>query len=185
MLALYLSMLDTNDERDKMTTIYEDNHLFCISIAMKITGNMAMAEDAVHNAFIEIIKRKEKYFALDGSVLRASLVIIVKNKAIDLLRERKRIVDDPIDGVEGYPDTDEFPILEQLSARETYESLRTAIGSLGDIHKSVLRMKYFEDLSNAEIAERLGITKKHVETRLYRAKEFLKKAMVSEGKVNE
>jgi DNA-directed RNA polymerase specialized sigma subunit, sigma24 homolog len=101
MLALYLSILDTDAERDKMTSIYEHNHLFCISIAMKVTGNMAMAEDAVHNAFLEIIKRKEKYFALDGSVLRASLVIIVKNKSIDLLRERKKIADDPIDGVEG------------------------------------------------------------------------------------
>ena len=185
MLALYLSILDTDAERDKMTSIYEDNHLFCISIAMKITGNMSMAEDAVHNAFIEIIKRKEKYFALDGSVLRASLVIIVKNKSIDLLRERKRIADDPIDGVDGYPDTNEFPVLEQLSARESYESLRKAVDSLGDIHKAILRMKYFEDLSNSEIAERLGITNKHVETRLYRAKEFLKKALVSEGKVNE
>ena len=58
--------------------------------ALKITRqNQAMAADAVHNAFISIIKDKEKYFYLDIKDFHFSAVIIVKNKCIDLLKKKK------------------------------------------------------------------------------------------------
>ncbi len=84
MLAFYISMLETEQERDKMTEIYEEHRHALLKYALKITRhNQAMAEDAVHNAFISIIKDKEKYFHLDSRDFRFSSVIIVKNKCIE------------------------------------------------------------------------------------------------------
>jgi len=65
-----------------MTSIYEDNRLFCISIAMKITGNMSMAEDAVHNAFIEIIKEKKNILRLTVCLLRNKELLRIMNRQI-------------------------------------------------------------------------------------------------------
>lgn len=51
--------------------------------------NQDMAEEAVHNAFISIIQKKEKYLILDCRDFRRSAVIIVRNKCIDILRKQK------------------------------------------------------------------------------------------------
>ena len=60
-LTIYLSMLDTEQERKKMTDIYEEYKYALLHYAMKIMRNQDMAEDAVHNAFISIIQKKQKY----------------------------------------------------------------------------------------------------------------------------
>lgn len=46
--------------------------------------NQDMAEEAVHNAFISIIQKKEKYLILDCRDFRRSTVIIVRIKFIDI-----------------------------------------------------------------------------------------------------
>jgi RNA polymerase sigma-70 factor (ECF subfamily) len=51
-------------ERVRIADIYEKYRYTCLYIAMKITNNKQNAEDAVEDAFIEIIKRKEKILAL-------------------------------------------------------------------------------------------------------------------------
>lgn len=59
LLTLYLSMLDNEQERKKMTDLYEENKYVLLRYALKITGNQSMAEDAIHNAFISIIEKKK------------------------------------------------------------------------------------------------------------------------------
>lgn len=54
-------MLETEQERNRMTEIYEEHRHALLLYAVKLTKNQEMAEDAVHNAFISIIKEKEKY----------------------------------------------------------------------------------------------------------------------------
>lgn len=101
MLAFYISMLETEQDRDKMAEIYEEHRYALLKYALKITShNQEMAEDAVHNAFISIINEKEKYFHLDSRDFRCLAVIIVKNKCIDLLRKEKRYVDIAMDELE-------------------------------------------------------------------------------------
>lgn len=52
--------------------------------------------------------------------------------------------------------------------------------SLRGTSKNVLELKYYQELSNSEIAEILGISKKHVEVRLNRAKGALRKIVEKE-----
>ena len=75
LLTVYLSMLDTEQERKKMTDLYEEHKYTLLHYAMKIIRNQEMAEDAVHNAFISIIKKKEKFFYLDCRDFRRSVGI--------------------------------------------------------------------------------------------------------------
>ena len=56
MLTIYLSVLDTEQERKKMTDLYEEHKYVLLRYAIKITGSQSMAEDAVHNTFISIIE---------------------------------------------------------------------------------------------------------------------------------
>ena len=113
MLALYISMLETGHERNKMTELYEEHRYALLMYALKVTNNnQAMAEDAVHNAFLSIIKEKENIYIWTAD-FRALSVIIVRNKCIDLLRKEKPYADITMDELEIYLESKENPLMSR------------------------------------------------------------------------
>ena len=58
MLAFYISTLDTEKERNRMTALYEEHKNALYKYALKFLKNKELAEDAVHNAFISILELK-------------------------------------------------------------------------------------------------------------------------------
>ena len=61
MLALYLQMLDTPEEKIRFEQIYEKYRGLMYHVADNILHNRQDAEDAVHNAFLQIIKHFKKF----------------------------------------------------------------------------------------------------------------------------
>lgn len=185
LLTLYLSMLDNEQERKKMTDLYKEHKYVLLRYAMKITCNQSMAEDAVHNAFISIIEKKEKYLKLDCMDFRRSAVIIVRNKCIDILRKQKPFANKSIEELEIFLESDEVPVDEQILFLSEYELIRKYMNSIDEISRQVLIMKYVQSMSYKEIGEELGMTPKHVDTRVMRAKEKVRKLMEKGEKCEE
>lgn len=169
-------MLETEQECKKMADVYEEHKHALLMYALKITGfNQAMAEDAVHNAFISIIKEKEKYLYLDSRDFRFSAVVIVRNKCIDLLRKEKAFANIPIDELEIFLESNDKPIDEQVIISSEYQAIRKHMLDIDEISRQVLIMKYVLGMSYKEIGEKLNMTQKHVDTRILRAKEKVRK----------
>lgn len=185
LLTIYLSMLETEQERKKMTDLYEEHKYPLLMYAKKITGSQEMAEDAIHNAFISIIQKKEKYFNLDCMDFRRSAVIIVRNKCFDLLRKQKPYSNKSIEELEIFLESDEVPVDEQVIFDSEYELIRKYINSIDEISKQVLIMKYILNMSYKEIGEELGMTPKHIDTRIMRAKVKVRKLMEKDVMYNE
>ncbi len=61
-----------------------------------------------------------------------------------------------------------------------YEALLRYLERIDEISSQILIMKYEQGFSYKEIGERLNMTPSHVQTRIYRAKEKLKKLMREE-----
>lgn len=137
MLIVYLSMIDSDQERKKMTEIYEEHKYALLHYAMNIIKNQSMAEDAVHNAFISIIENKEKYFNLDCRDFRRSAVVIVRHKCIDILRKQKPFSNKSIEELEIFLESDEIPVDDQISFLSEYELIRKHMNSKvkGGIYK--------------------------------------------------
>ncbi|WP_312810198.1 RNA polymerase sigma factor [Sedimentibacter sp.] len=185
MLTIYLSMLDTEQERKKMTDLYEEHKYALLHYAMKIMRDQDMAEDAVHNAFISIIQKKEKYLYLDCRDFRRSAVIIVRNKCIDILRKQKPYSNKSIEELEIFLESNEVPVEEQVIFESEYELIRKYLNIIDEISKQVLLMKYILNMSYKEIGEELGMTSKHVDTRIMRAKEKVRKLVEKDVKYDE
>lgn len=181
MLYLYCAMLETDTERNIMTKIYEQHKHFLLAYALKIVQDRATAEDAVHNTFIAIIEHKEKYFSLDCMDFRRSAVIIVRNKCFDLLRKQKPFVDKPIEDLEIYLEPEGISVEQKVENMYEYELIRKHLNSIDEISRQVLLLKYIEGLSYNEIGEKLGMTPKHVDTRIMRAKEKVRKLVEKEA----
>jgi RNA polymerase sigma-70 factor (ECF subfamily) len=161
-----------------MSKIYEEYEPLMLRYALSLTKNKEMAEDAVHNAFLAIIRRKEKYLSLSCRDLRNLIVIITKNKCIDLLRQRKKYVDIQIDDMGDVLAANELPIEEHVILKDEFESVREHLMSLDERSRLVLEMKYILGMTYNEIGEHLGLTSKHVETCITRAKEKVRRLAI-------
>ena len=185
MLQFYLAVLDTDEERIKMSEIYETYQPLMLRYALKITQSQQLAEDAVHDAFLAIIKHKEKYFSKCCTDLRNSIVIIVKRKCIDLLRKTNPMVDEPIDDMEHLLKSEDTPIEEHIVLTEEYEMLRKHVSKLDETSQIILEMRYILGMSHKEISEELNMTLSHVNTKIVRAKAKVRKLIITGGELVE
>jgi len=178
-------MIDTDPEKRKMIDLYEEHKYALLMYAKKMMESQDLAEDAVHNAFISIIQKKEKYLNLNDIDFRRSAVIIVRNKCIDLLRKQNPFANKSIEELEIFLESDQVPVEEQVIFESEYDAIRKYMNSIDEISKQVLIMKYILNMSYKEIGEELGMSPKHVDTRIMRAKEKVRKLMEKDGKYNE
>ena len=115
---------------DALEVVYDRHGGAAYSLAYRIVGERAAAEDVVQEAFISIWRSGARYDRARGSV-RSWMLGIVRNRAIDLLRSKTGRA--PLD-------FDDDAILEQRVAgerteeealqRETADEVRGAIGEL-------------------------------------------------------
>lgn len=92
MLAVLLTALESDEDRLRFIEIYERYHARMEQIAMRILVNQTDAEDAVQNAFMQVIRHFEKVSEIPCENLPFWIISIVKNEAIMILRRNKRIV---------------------------------------------------------------------------------------------
>lgn len=180
MLMFYLALLDTVEERLKISDLYENHKNRLKAVALSMTHNQSMAEDAVHNTFLSIIKHKKKIFSMNEIDFFKWSVIVVKAKCIDLLRRDQHFVEPESDAwVESLPTHDD-PIDVQIARKDMYERLMEHIAKLDDINRQILEMKYLLQMSFQEIATELGFTPDQINSRIARARAKIRKQMEQE-----
>ena len=84
MLIFYMSLIDSDESKDKFESLYLKYRKHMKHIAMKILGDEHLAEDAVHNAFVKIISNLEKFNKIDCQETRNLIVIIIRSASIDM-----------------------------------------------------------------------------------------------------
>jgi RNA polymerase sigma-70 factor (ECF subfamily) len=157
---------------DAFEVIYDRHASAAYSLASRICGTRAMAEDVVQEAFLSLWRRLDDYDPARGE-LRSWLLRIVHNGAIDRLRHG-RMQDGRRASDEGIEDRLEAPERTDLEVeqREQAGEVRTALDALPSEQRRVIELAYFEGLSQTQIASllempvgtvkgrmRLGLTK--------------------------
>jgi len=62
-MLIYITLLETEDERNRFINAYEKYKPYVIRYALSILQNDNQAEDAVHEAFVALILNKDKYLS--------------------------------------------------------------------------------------------------------------------------
>ena len=168
-MMIYLSTIDTPEERSKFEQVYLKYRDLMFHAANRILHNDHDAEDAVHQAFLSILKHLDKISLAERKKTRAFVVVIVERKAIDLLRNRIRL--------------DETVLLEEIAAVPAQEKLglEEAIELLPEHYRNILTLKYVTGFTTSELAKMMGITASGVSKLLFRAKEELKEILRKDG----
>ena len=89
MLGLYLSMLDTAEEKSKFEELYNLHRQDMYRVANGILNDTYEAEDAVHEAFLRVANHFSEISEIKHTETRAYLITIVKNISLDILRKKK------------------------------------------------------------------------------------------------
>jgi RNA polymerase sigma-70 factor (ECF subfamily) len=178
-------MLETDDERKLFADFYDAHYGKCVALAFSITRNHAWAEDAVHNAFLKMIRHKDKYFVDLRKRTRTQIVIMVKSAAIDLLRCEKRLDHVLLDDYETIIPNDEPDALRFVTSKEAVEKLQYYVSQLDEVSQTLYEMKWLLEQSDSEIAEEIGISKNAVAIRIHKIRKGLLENMKKDGYLDE
>jgi len=167
-------MLETEVEQKKMIQIYEKYKSLMFNVAIKILKNNEHAEDAVHEAFIAIINHKDKYLQNSCPDIGVPIVIITKNKCLDILKKAGNKLEN-IDDHEYCLESDVMSPDNLIIQKDEYEILRNHLQKLDDVSKNILEMRYVLGLSHKEIADVTGLNLENINKKIMRAKNRVRK----------
>ena len=162
-MLVYLSMIDTPEDRDKFERIYIQYRNLMYHVAYGILGNHFDAEDAVHQAFVAIIRNLQKIGEINSPQTRSFVVLITERKAIDIIRTSHR--------------NKNLPIEEECIGVEVPlpgdSGLADVLAELPAHYREILLLRYDNGYSVVELAQILGMTQSGVRKLIGRAKKKL------------
>ena len=168
MLAFFLAALESEDDKRRFVAVYEQYHEKMEMIALHILGSQHDAEDAVQNAFLQMIRNIKKIYEIPCEELPFWIISIVKNEALMILRKKRNVV--PLE------DWDRF----ERSAGGGYTELVELFRQLPETYRAVLEMKLLIGYTDREIAQKLGLSETAVSSRASRGRALLRKLIEKE-----
>jgi RNA polymerase sigma-70 factor, ECF subfamily len=184
---------------DALAALY-DRHVDAVfAAAIRLTSDRQVAEEVVQETFLALWNRAELFNPGTGS-LAAWLHTIARNRTVDRLRaagRRPKLV--PLSAASGSDENDTAALERivitghvlggadlgpgpegELAASELRDVIRVALADLPEHERTALVLAYSADLTQSEIAERLGWPLGTVKTRTRRALLRLREVLAEE-----
>ena len=153
-------------------------------VALAYLRNREDAQDAVNDAIIRLIPKVSELRGKDRSVLRPYIVSTMKRTALNIIRKKKtvreRMHSAGMEEMEAYADQ-KADVDTAVIANSTSAELRKAVERLTDRERTVLRLKYFEGWSDADIAQWLGLAESSSRVYLVRARRHMYEILRGQG----
>jgi len=179
MLTNLLLLLETEQDREQFTEIYQLCKQKMFSAVFQICHDIDTAEDITQEAFVKMIGIFEKIKRMDDTQLLSLGIVIAKHTAIDRWRKEKAS-----ERAEEKIKRDLFSrsAEEKYLAKAETEEMITAICSLKDIYSEPLMLRYYHGLSIKTISKLLNISYPTAKQRICRGKRLLCEALRRTGK---
>lgn len=179
-MMMYIALMEDPGHISLFEQIYQTYRGAMFGIAVAVLRDHHLAEDAVSEAFLKIAKNMNKISALDGQVRKDYIVILARNSALDLYRQRQK-QGSVVDFLEELPDlTESRPMDERVFSQEGYDRLVRAIHDLPVIYRDTMKLYYLFEHTAAEIAALMGVKENTVDARLSRGRKKLAEMLAKE-----
>jgi len=129
----------------------------------------ALAQDVVQETFLKAWKSIGSFSLENGGTVQAFLYRIARNLIIDHSRKKRTTRLDEHENIEA-----ESQIEENIDRDSEKEKLKEAIGQLGEKDRQIVILRYFEEMSFAEMSKVIKIREGALRVRIHRILEKLK-----------
>jgi RNA polymerase sigma-70 factor (ECF subfamily) len=184
---------------DALAVLYDRHVDSLFATARRLTSDRGTAEEVVQETFLALWDRADTFDPALGSV-RGWLRAIARNRTVDRLRSAARrptLVPYPASTSDGGPDAGSLDRIatpgsivagsvasptpeEGLASAETRRAVQVALAAMPAMEREVIVLAYQDELTQTEIAERLGWPLGTVKTRTRRALARLRDALADE-----
>ncbi len=168
-------------DHGEIEILYERYGAMAFALASRITGDAALAEDVVQDAFIGAWRNAGRYEKGRGSV-KTWLLSIVHHRAIDAIRRRRATAELPEPDGGPTPEPLTLPDLwPEVAGRLDRDTVVAALLTLSDVQREALELGYFGGLTQQEIADRTGTPLGTVKSRMRLGLLSLRRVLVGDG----
>ncbi len=167
--------LASTDDESALSELYDRYQAVMYGLALRITTEPALAQDAVQEAFVGIWRNAASYSASRGTV-RTWLLAITHNRAIDIVRRRRPSTPLP-EGDESHASLTAPDVWPEVARADDAQAVRAAHGDLPAAQRETSEWGYFGGLTQTEIAERAGVPLGTVKGRVRLALQALRRAL--------
>jgi RNA polymerase sigma-70 factor (ECF subfamily) len=178
-----LHLISAVERRDEaaLTALYERYGALIFTLALRRLGDRELAEEVLQDVFLRCWEHAASYRPEAGSVA-SWLFGIARNRSIDVRRRRSVAVVhhgacDMGEGIHGLQICGGWCDAGEALARRF--EVRDALAALTAVQREAIALAYFEDLSQSQIADRLGVPLGTVKTRLRAAMERLRRTLAA------
>ena len=180
MLTFYLSLLETEEQKNSFSEMYTQNKEIMYFVAYKILKDTTSSEDAVHQSFLKIIESWDNIFAESCPQKTSLCVITCKRVCFDILKKNKsqkyQSLEDTAEGeLSSFCD-----IVDEALGNLNVEFIINKISGLPEIYRDILQLHLSNDLSAKQISKILNIPYETVKKRIQRGRQILIEALNNE-----
>lgn len=135
-------------------TLYDRHAALVYGLALKVLNAPTEAEDLTQDIFLSLTNSS---FDPSRGSLRTFLAVLTRSRAIDRIRSRSSATTALKRLIPNASETVETNSVEQVSQTEQSEEVRAALAQLSSEQQQILKMAYYDGLSQSEIAAQLAI----------------------------
>lgn len=164
-------------DKEALAALYRHFHRRVFGLCRYLLGSESEAEDAASEVFARLPRAMNSY---DSSLpFSRWLMSITSHHCVDLLRKRKveNRLFEPAEADAPEPVSSTASPLQELLTAESRNTVRRAVAALPERYRLPLTLRYFNEMSYDEIAATLELTRPHVATLIFRAKQELRRAL--------
>lgn len=163
-----------------LNELYARHGANILSYLSSFLNDRQLAEEVLQDVMMAVWNHAGQFRG--DSKVRTWLLTIARNRAINTRRRTTPNLvqfDDVLD-----MDAGDTTPLEKVERKHRSELMREALNRLPPAYQEILLLVFYHQLSGVEIAEVLGISTGTVKSRLHRAKELLRRVLLTMGETS-
>jgi RNA polymerase sigma-70 factor, ECF subfamily len=169
-----------NGDMRALNELYARHGANILSYLSSFLNDRQLAEEVLQDVMMAVWNHADQFRG--DSKVRTWLLTIARNRAINTRRRNAPHLvqfDDALD-----MDAGDTTPLEKVERKHRSEQMREALNRLPPAYQEILLLVFYHQLSGVEVAEVLGISTGTVKSRLHRAKELLRRVLLTMGETS-
>jgi RNA polymerase sigma-70 factor (ECF subfamily) len=171
--AAIIQRIQAGDE-DAYALLVRRHHQELLRFIHRLVRDAHLTEDIGQEVFLDAYKALPRFDTDRGVPFAAWLCVIARNRCVSELRKRGKRTLVPLDALEEQLQSDPKSMDARLIAQEERQALAACLARLEEPFRSTLLLSLEGDLVE-EIALKAGVTQGAIKTRLFRAREKLRR----------